>query len=209
MDPDKFTDWSAYAGGESIDTWLAEVGFYDLYSDWSLYSVEVSGDDFIMTLYCDDEDYDGEPNFSVSPWDIKEADVIVDTYPVVALDGMGLLNDWALNRRIIAPAIQRVNQWDRNSSIFEKFNLLTGSCDTAFKTAPLQKWMYKQNLYDNDNINYILEGHAMKHLNISYVFGRILVKIHKHYHTGSQQVTPDVIYWFDKGWDEYYKRNSL
>jgi RHS repeat-associated protein len=208
IDPDKFTDWSPYASGEQIDAWLRDVGFYKLYPDWSLDSVEVSGESVILTLYCDDEDHKGEPNFSVSWLDVKEAGSVVDTVPVALLDGVGLLNEWTLNR-IIKPAIQRVNAWDRESSWAEILDLLMTKCDTAFRYFTIEKWRYKGNVFDNDDINYILEGHAMKHLNIpSYAAARLLVWLHKHFNTTSKQVTPGVVFWFDKGWKEYSARSS-
>jgi hypothetical protein len=209
MDPSKFTDWSAYASGGQIDDWLREVGFYDLYPDWSLDSVEVSGENVILTLYCDDEKRKGDdPNFSVSWLDITEPGSVVRTVPVALLNSVGLLNDWTLNR-IIEPAIQRVNGWNRDCSWEEKLSLLMGNCDTPFRKSKIENWRYKRNVFDNDDMNYILEGLAMRNLNIpSYTAARTLVWLHKRFNTESKRVTPGVVYWFDKGWNGYDARSS-
>jgi hypothetical protein len=73
----------------------------------------------------------------------------------------------------------------------------------------VKKWLYVDDIYSSSDINYILEGHAMRHIGLSEDMAARLVWLWK---LKNGRVRPsgymDVWKWFWKGWDEYDTRSS-
>ena len=124
---------------------------------------------------------------------------------VYTLNGIGLLDEDTLND-IIHDSVVRVNNWVRFFLTPENIENLKGeNCDTPFYNMSIRTWLYYDRLDSSGDINYILEGHAMCHLRLSYGLGKVFVYLWKmkKYHDFP---TEPVFYWFKKGYDEYSTR---
>ena len=130
---------------------------------------------------------------------------------VLKLNGVGLLDNDTLDK-IIRDDVERVNQW-KGGSLRNLWNFLA-HCDTPFyhdskSRFGVRTWLYIDARYHSAEINYILEGHAMRHVGMregeasravwdwKLLWGR--VRPSKYQNTWT---------WFWKGWDEYDFRAS-
>ena len=80
-------------------------------------------------------------------------------------------------------------------------------CDTPFRDIGIINWKYKGKKCTRDEINYILEGHAMRHLEIPSDVAWAIVcfwKGHEYSHDPSSMVW----YWWNKGYNEYKERKD-
>jgi RHS repeat-associated protein len=92
---------------------------------------------------------------------------------VILLNGVGLLEYWKF-QRIVDPSETRVDLWSVRPGgphlipVGDERDLLIDSCDTAFRFTNVQQWEFGKVLYDKSQVNYYLEGYAMRHLNYQY-----------------------------------------
>jgi hypothetical protein len=134
--------------------------------------------------------------------------------PVIRLNGVGLLEKWKFDR-IMAPSKARVGLFPRTGiphtapTIWE-MGLLVGCCDTPFHYTGIDKWEFGRTVYDNSQINYYLEGYAMRQINLWYKSAERIVLAWKNaprIATGKpilgRDAFPGEFYWFDLGWDEH------
>jgi len=123
---------------------------------------------------------------------------------VYTLNGIGLLDEDTLND-IIHDSVVRVNNWVRFPTPENVENLKGKECDTPFYSMWIRTWLYYDRLDNSGDINYILEGHAMHHLRLSYTEGKVFVYAWKLRKYGRFPTEP-VLFWFKKGYDEYSSR---
>jgi len=124
--------------------------------------------------------------------------------PIYKLNEVGLLDENTLNN-VIRPTI---NKWNNRvpGKRFSNYWDLRAQCDTHFRYTTVNKWLYDgtDTIYDNDDINYIAEGHAMAHMGMSYEAARRWVYRWK----GRKEGLTDVLFWHKKGYDEYSDRQG-
>jgi hypothetical protein len=85
--------------------------------------------------------------------------------------------------------------------------VLFGARQTPFAGSAPQQWRYMGNTYDKSEINYILMGHGMHHMKVSYYIGEMLVRYWK-MARGHLICPPGVLYWFERGYNEYNTRKD-
>jgi len=130
---------------------------------------------------------------------------------IFTLNGVGLLDEHTLNN-IIEPSVQAVNEWKRQKSRTNYGNLYA-HCDTWFHYTSVNKWLYDgtNEIYDNSDINYILEGHAMAHMRMTYEEGKEWVFRWKRFiniERYTEDELKDTLFWFEKGYKEYGDRDD-
>ncbi|MGB2827732.1 MAG: hypothetical protein WBC50_06010, partial [Dehalococcoidales bacterium] len=130
---------------------------------------------------------------------------------IFKLNGVGLLDEHTLNN-IIEPSVQKVNKWmsEKNST---NLGNLYAHCDTWFHYTSVDKWLYDgtNEIYDNSDINYILEGHAMAHMRMTYEEGKEWVFRWKraiNLKRYTEDELKDTLFWFEKGYKEYGDRDD-
>ncbi len=186
-----------------VDDWLDDVGFYEEYPGWYIEYVDIDGAYFRVHL-TDGNDITDACDVSVPNFETA----MVGGVQVVLIDGVGRLDskDRTLNN-IIAASVHSVNEWWPRAPVPSNLWRLRYRCDTPFEDN-IVNWKYKGMDFKRDEINFILEGHAMKHLNIPYeVALQVLVsgwKQHKYKHPPSG----GTLYWFEKGYNEYASRST-
>jgi len=125
----------------------------------------------------------------------------------IIIDGVGYLTARMLNK-IIEPDIERVNGWSRlGGTTGLNWWRLVFDCDTAFHKNRFHGWKYYGVEYTSDEINYVLEGHAMHHLMIAPTRGLELVLLWK---LGAYQDGPSwgTLLWYSNGYYHYYRRSG-
>jgi len=127
-------------------------------------------------------------------------------HTIYTLNEVGLLDDQTLDNGIYN-CIRYWNKRESEDSWGNYWNLWKKG-DTNFRYTNVDKWLYAgtNKIYDNSDINYIGEGHAMRHMGMSYDEGVGWVEWWKG--KNADQLT-DSLFWFKKGYDEYSDRRSF
>ncbi len=218
---DVFTDALSDDPYMVMHNYLWHGGFFHEggdYKGWELDSASLDDDNenyhFTLKYWTEDnEPAPQEPNFELIWWDIKDDGEYIYTIPVLTVDDIGILDDRTL-KRVVGPTIHRINQWERPllyctpyapwrwDEMIDKLTLL----NTPFHGSPINSWRYEGSVYDDSYINYIAQGHAMRHLKVPYLDGLSLVWCHKK--TIDSEVTWGIFYWWNKGWLGYGSRDD-
>jgi RHS repeat-associated protein len=140
----------------------------------------------------------------------------INIFPIVLVKtntgySFGLLDDRTLEK-IIKSSVHSVNLWSNSSywaiNLWKHLGDFISKCDTPFHFyANQSSWFYKGSIYSSDEVNYILEGHAMAHLGIPRSVGEWLVKQWKSWRY-DKVPSSGTWYWWNKGYDEYKQRKS-
>ena len=132
---------------------------------------------------------------------------------VIKLNGIGLLESWKLYR-ILAPSKARVEGWAVRPlgpfvgyQWWEAKNLVF--CDTPFAVSSIGQWEFGKEVYHKSQINYFLEGYAMRHYNYRRWYAEYLVwnwkfviGLPKGRLTWPSEL-PNEYFWFSFGWDDH------
>ena len=156
----------------------------------------ISDDEPIM-LACDGLD----PN--APSIDSKIETIKVGGVDVTVVDGVGQLDDATYNA-IIKNDIAKVNKWSRNP--FKHWSKLA-TLDSPFHGSRVKKWLYEGKVYHTSEVNYILQGHAHRHLLFPRWLSRMAVNWHNE-RTYGHPASPGEHFWTDKGYKEYGQRKE-
>ncbi len=213
-DSPNFSDASSQY--RSVRQYLSTIGFYHLYPDWMLWDVgwsEEKGFSLEFRTVSDDPEDVDRPNMIVYQFpvfatgDLLGRKGVIDSVPLVLPDGkVAHLHEFALNR-ILRPAIQYVNGWNRLTRFlipgYPVFRLI-GTCDTSFhyNKDTVSRFRYGGKLYGASELNYFLEGYAMRHMYYKYheALGMVLG-----WKMGGCNNSPSVgtLIWFNQGFWGY------
>jgi hypothetical protein len=202
---DSITDEpNAMTASHDVSDWLTDVGFFDEYEGWHVEYATIDGAYFDISL-TDGSDITDVCDVCEPVFDI----VNVYGVQVVVIDSIGRLDseDRTLNR-IINASVHRVNRWWPR--LPNPLNLwrLRYRCDTPFHNNKIVDWKYGGIKFKRDEINFMLEGHAMHHLRIPYEIAlNVLVSGWKNWEYGHAP-SAGTVFWFEKGYDEYDDRNE-
>lgn len=204
----------------TFESWFSNINDDHKYlNGWSIGSVGYEDEIFEVTFYYRTPygiDYvPDEPDFAIESVQLTNemgVPIAGETVQVVTLSKVGLLDQRTLDR-IIRPTVEGVNTWEPlhwRKDFWEIFAKL-GSLDSGFGDSQSNKcsvntWMWSGQEYDNSDINYIMQGHAMRHLEIPKTISKFFVEIYK----ASVRTRPtlDTYFWWNKGWDEHHRRDS-
>jgi len=206
---------------DDINWFLEEIGlgYYD-YIGWTLYGYRLNDGMFEIDLIYtgkEDEDKVKVPTVEIADLEVREGsryDIlpgkVLYKVPIVILGGIARLTQLAL-RKIIEPAVQSVNTWSTGFGM-ERLNKLrlVLSCDTAFRKAEEQGlntwyWAPAEDVFDDSDINFILEGHAMRHIGLSE--GEALELVRRWERSqGHEEPSWKTLYWWSIGWTGYSTR---
>jgi RHS repeat-associated protein len=126
---------------------------------------------------------------------------------VVSLNGVALLDENTLNA-IIHDSVAGVNKWKPKDSLWNQLNQYR-RCDTPIYNSGITQWVYGGAIYDKTQVNYILEGHAMHRMGLSWEDTRARAFWWKRWRYGrTEEELKNEIYWLQKGYDEYYDRDD-
>jgi len=135
---------------------------------------------------------------------------VVDTVPLLFVDGIGILDDKALNR-IIKPAIQEINGWEQHNGWYWWYRNLRYNWDSWFCSRS-ERFKYNGGeIYHAKDLNYIVGGHAFKHYGISEGLMMKLYYLHKgqpdYEHKPGDPVLEGSIHWMFIGYYGYSGRS--
>jgi len=219
-----------------VTEFFHDHGYFDEPGSWFVINVTVSENRqyFEVTFahprtdYSEDAQAPEAPSLDYTP----EGGAWIVTYNDVGLLPMRSLN------KMIRSDVARVNGWwvapqirpwwypGRYPYIWEAENLVN-ECDTVFRTTEIKEWNWKGTIYDRSEVNFILEGHAMRHYGYSYLTSMALVYgwenaqgVLKALLRGwgwpeagivgarGAEALAGVTFWFDQGWDGYGSRKD-
>ena len=210
---DCIVDESDAASAEGdVDDWLEDVGFYDEYPDWYIEYVDVDGAWFRVNL-TDGNDLTDACDVKVPDFEITS----VGGVQVVLIDSIGRLDSgYRTINRIIRAKLHEINSltnlgnWRLNIALH--FNYLKNEWDTPFYKSHVKNWKFDGKQFNNVEINYIAGGHLMRHLEIPSDLGYALVFYWKSQYkdAAGNPVQPSVFtwFWFNRGYNEYEKRED-
>jgi hypothetical protein len=131
---------------------------------------------------------------------------IVGGVEVTTIDGVGQLDDEILNK-ILRPDTERINKWRRFPTPGQCKRLQGSEGDSAFYNSPVKRWSYKGKIYSTGDVNYILQGHAHKHMFRFNWVSKVVVRLWKLREYGHPP-NAATEFWRRKGFVEYKYRKG-
>jgi len=189
-----------------VNSWLADVGFYNEYPGWYIEYVGIDGDNFDVHLTdgCDVDVCDVKvPKFEI---------VDVGGAPVVVIDSIGRLD--SRNRTLMMimdawfAACLAEGRWIW--SPVDWYYVMMRHTKTPFREKPIiENWYYRGEIYDFTEVNYVGFGYAAAHFLTPLHFDRRFaamvrqLPIFYNIYVNKNWASQDDLFWFNIGFDLY------